>query len=313
MDDKGIDLTLVDPALVEALEDWLLMLSSARRASPHTLRAYRSDAENFIGFLAQHLGKRPGIADLRALEVRDFRAYLSKRRTDGADAPALARALSALKAWFKFLRRQGLVENDALNLMRAPKRAKRLPRPLDEAKAKQAVEEAALLHDLPWVNARDVAIVTLLYGCGLRLSEALSLTWGDIPLKETLRIKGKGGKTRLVPVIPMVREAVDDYARLSPFVLEKGDVLFRGVRGGPLNPRMVQLLMQNLRGRLGLDDSATPHALRHSFATHLLSAGGDLRAIQELLGHASLKATQIYTKVDMAHLMDTYGKAHRRA
>lgn len=310
---SSLDFTLVEAELEQVVQDWLNMLQSARRVSPHTLRAYTHEMATFLGFLTQHLGHACGIHDLKRMETRDFRAYLASRRTTGVSPATIARALSALKAFFRYLKKQDLVHNDALSLVRAPKAPKRVPRPIEETKAKEVLDEASIMHETPWIAARDTAVIALLYGCGLRLSEGLSLTYADVPLKDTLRIMGKGGKERIVPVLPAVREAVAEYTKLLPFALERKDALFRGARGGPLNPRQVQGLMQHIRGRLGLDDSATPHALRHSFATHLLSAGGDLRAIQSLLGHASLSTTQIYTKVDASRLMDVYGKTHRRA
>ncbi|RME68374.1 MAG: recombinase XerC, partial [Alphaproteobacteria bacterium] len=207
----------------------------------------------------------------------------------------------------------GLASNDALAAVRGPRRHRRLPRPLDEPSARQLVDAAAHSTAPAWVSARDVAVTALLYGCGLRVSEALSLRRRDAPLPDMLRITGKRGKTRLVPVLPLVARAVDDYVRSLPFTLAPSDALFRAKRGGALGPRQVQALLANLRVRLGLPASATPHALRHSFASHLLAAGGDLRSIQELLGHASLATTQVYTKVEPSHLLAVYGKAHPRA
>lgn len=310
---EHIDFTTVSPELEHCVQDWLKSLSTAQRVSPHTLRAYTSELSAFLAFLSPHLGKAATLNDLQELQTRDFRAYLASRRINDVSAATIARAISALKAFFRYLKKQHLVQNDALGLIRAPKAPKRVPRPIEKNKAREVLDEATIMNAEPWLAARDTAIIALLYGCGLRLSEALSIQYGNMPLKDSLVIKGKGGKERLIPVLPAVQDAVSDYCTLLPFALEKSDVVFRGARGGPLNPRQVQGLMQHIRARLGLDDSATPHALRHSFATHLLSAGGDLRAIQSLLGHASLSTTQIYTKVDSARLMDVYGKSHRRA
>ncbi|MFZ5608164.1 MAG: tyrosine recombinase XerC [Pseudomonadota bacterium] len=302
-----------DPALTAALTGWLGELRALRRASPHTLIAYEHEARVFLGFIARHQGGPPDLAALARLQVRDFRAYLAHLRGKGLASASVARALAAVRGFFRYLKKRGLADNSALAALKTGRAAKPVPRPLPPDKALALLDMAGMEASAPWIGARDGALLTLLYGAGLRIGEALALTWGDLPLGEALRVTGKGGKTRLVPILPAARDAVDVYAAALPFVLEKTDALFRGARGGPLAARQAQLLIARLRGALGLPDSATPHALRHSFASHLLAAGGDLRTIQELLGHASLATTQVYTKVDAGRLMEIYAKAHPRA
>ena len=292
---------------------WLAYLAHERRASPRTLDSYGAVITNLISFLEQHRGETltlEGCADLRAAE---FRAWLAFRRTGDhpLSARSLSHALSATRAFFAYLDRRLGVENAQLALVRGPKVKPTLPRPVSEQSARDLLDEAATDEDRqPWERTRDMAVLILLYGCGLRISEALSLTRKDAPLGETLRITGKGGKTRLAPVLPVVAEAVAAWLDACPFALGPDDALFRGKRGGPLGPRAVQADMAILRGRLGLPSSATPHALRHAFATHLLGAGADLRSIQELLGHASLSTTQKYTAVDAEGLLEVYRRAH---
>lgn len=292
-------------------------LKSEKRASAYTLRNYSATLERFDDFLTGHLGGAASLADLAALETRDFRAFLAQRRNEGLAPPSIKLELSALKTFYAFLRKRTDIENDAISIMRGPKAKERLPRPINEADAGALIEAAGTIMTTTrkenWEQARDAALITLLYGAGLRISEALSLRWGDAPLGETLRITGKGAKTRAVPVIPAAREAVDVYVKLCPFGGEADDPLFFSTRGKPLSATLAQRTMAKLRAALGLPDSATPHALRHSFATHLLSAGGDLRAIQELLGHSSLAATQRYTKIDRDSLIRVFDKAHPRA
>ncbi len=299
-----------------AVEDWASNLKSTRRVSPHTYGAYTHEAELFFAFLHDHLGVPAGLNDLKALRPADFRGYLAKRRSGNGDKPlanrSVARALSALRSLFRYLDRQKIVSNAALSTLRAPKIPHAVPKPLSAEDTKRAIADIDLNDGEAWVNARDVAIITLLYGCGLRISEALNMNGADIPKGDSMTITGKGNKTRLVPVLAVVRDAIDAYMTLCPFAIEKDGPLFYGVKGKRLNPRMVQRLMQLTRSRLGLPDSATPHALRHSFATHLLAGGGDLRTIQELLGHASLSTTQMYTDVDTEQLLSVYEKAHPR-
>lgn len=293
--------------------DWLAYLAGARRLSAHTIAAYGRDVRDFFGFLQAHLGGQAGLAQLQALQISDFRAWLAHRRGDGLNSASLARAISGLRNFFRFLQKTGVLENAAIGGLRGPKIPHGVPKPLSAPQALRIVADAGDLAGEPWIGLRDVAVLSLLYGCGLRVSEALGLNRSAAPLGDTLRILGKGGKERLAPVLPIVAEAVQAYLAYCPYKLSPGDPLFVGARGKRLSPRIVQLGMQRLRGALDLPDSATPHALRHSFATHLLSAGGDLRTIQELLGHASLTSTQRYTEVDAARLLDVYGAAHPRA
>jgi len=300
----------------EALAAWLEHLEKERRASPRTLEAYGFAARRYLAFLELHRGGAPSLADMGSVTPAEVRAWLAHLR--GGDHPlsprSLSQALSAIRTFHRFLDRRLATPNATIALVRGPKVRPGAPRPVSEDQARGLLAEPMLDPDREdWEAARDEAVLTLLYGCGLRISEALSLVRADAPLGPSLRITGKGSKTRLVPVLPAVRAAVDAYLALVPFVLSPGEPLFRAKRGGPLSPRHVQAAVQLLRGRLGLPDSATPHALRHSFATHLLGAGADLRSIQELLGHASLSTTQRYTQVDAAGLLAAYEKAHPRA
>jgi integrase/recombinase XerC len=292
--------------------DWLAALAHERRASPHTLRAYGDDCERFISFLHDHLGAAVNERALAKLSPADIRAFITLRRKEGLGGRGVQRALAAIRSFFNYLSRENILENPAPRAIRSARVPRNLPRPLSEADAKRTLEEAGE-HDIEWLAARDVALLTLLYGMGLRISEALNLKRGDAPLGDTLLILGKGRKERIVPVLPAVREAVDAYISVCPFAGAPGSPLFISRRGKPMSAREAQLLMQNLRGRLGLSERATPHALRHSFATHLLANGSDLRSLQELLGHASLSTTQNYTKLETEKLMDAYTKAHPRA
>jgi integrase/recombinase XerC len=296
----------------ELTRAWLASLAHERRLSPHTLRAYGDDAERFLGFFALYRGGAVTLSALRALRPADVRAFLSQRRAEGLGPRGVQRALAALRSFYRYLERENLAGSAALRSVRSPKLPRTLPRPLSEADALRAIDEAGVEEE-PWIAARNAALITLLYGTGLRISEALSLKRGDTPLGETLTILGKGNKERAVPIIPAVREAVEHYAQTCPFARARADALFLSRRGKPMSPREAQGLMQTLRGRLGLPSSATPHALRHSFATHLLTNGGDLRAVQELLGHASLSTTQKYTEVEGARVLAVYEAAHPRA
>jgi integrase/recombinase XerC len=301
----------------EALQEFTVWLETERRASDKTIEAYQRDIANFIAFLVEHLGQEPHVSDLARLSRHDVIAWLAKRRSqDNLAASSRARAASSLRAFFKFLDRRLDSANARAMMFETPKRPHRLPRPLPESLAPKAIEIASESEgeDVPeWVLARDAAILSLLYGAGLRLSEALGLTGKDVPAPESLRVLGKGRKVRLVPLIKPVRDAVNAYVKLCPYAAAPDEPIFRGLRGGPLNPRLVQRLMEKLRFKLGLPETATPHAMRHSFATHLLANGGDLRSIQALLGHASLSTTQIYTGVDAARLMKVHAEAHPRA
>lgn len=301
-----------------ALDAWIDYLAKERRASPRTLESYRYGVCAYLEFLQRHRGGGLALDDLKTVSTADVRAFLAARRqggeAGGLSPRSLSQNLSAMRSFHKWLDRRLGVANDAVALVRGPKIKPTVPRPVSEDQARGLLREAAEDVALePWEAARDAAVLTLLYGCGLRISEALSLTRADAPLGETLRITGKGGKTRIAPVLPAVREAVDEYVRRAPFALSPDLPLFRAKRGGTLSPRHMQATMAKLRGALGLPDRATPHALRHSFATHLLGAGADLRSIQELLGHASLSTTQKYTAVDAAGLLAVYTKAHPRA
>jgi integrase/recombinase XerC len=301
----------------EAVEDWLAYLSVERQLAANTAEAYARDISQFLAFLAGHLNKLPDMKQLLALKARDVRAFLAARRGEGVGSRSLARTLSALRMFYKFLERRGYGKNDAIRSVALPNLPHSVPKPLTAPKATALIDGADLAgEDVPeWVVARDTAVLALLYGSGLRISEALSLERREAPVKgrDMLRVTGKGSKTRVVPVLPIVREAVEHYLKLCPLKLGSDDPLFVGVRGKQLSPRLIQLRIARARAVLGLPETATPHALRHSFATHLLGAGADLRAIQELLGHASLSTTQGYTEVDRAHLLKAYTSAHPRA
>jgi integrase/recombinase XerC len=299
----------------EALGAWLEHLAHERRLAGNTLQAYGRIGRLYLAFLERHRGGPQRLADLGDVTAAELRAHLAERRS--GDHPLAARSisqtLSAIRAFHGFLDRRCATPASQLALVRGPRIKPSLPRPVSEDQARGLLQETeADPEAAPWEAARDRAVLTLLYGCGLRISEGLSLVRSDAPLPQTLRITGKGGKTRLAPVLPAVREAVDGYLAVQPFPLAPADALFRARRGGPLTPRHVQAMVQRLRGRLGLPASATPHALRHSFATHLLGAGADLRSIQELLGHASLSTTQKYTAVDARRLLVAYASAHPR-
>ncbi len=302
----------------EALQEFSVWLEAERRSSENTIEAYVRDVSHFINFLTTHIGGEPHVSDLKGLSRHDVIAWLAKRRSeDGLAASSRARAASSLRAFFKFLDRRLDAPNARAMMFETPRRPNRLPRPLPEKIAPKTIEiagEGDPVIDMPeWALARDAAILSLLYGAGLRLSEALALSGKDVPAPQTLRVMGKGRKVRLVPLIQPVREAVNAYVKICPFPAAADEPIFRGLKGGPLNPRIVQRLMESLRHRLGLPETATPHALRHSFATHLLANGGDLRSIQALLGHASLSTTQIYTAVDAARLVKIHSESHPRA
>jgi integrase/recombinase XerC len=300
--------------LAQARLDWMHWLKHERRLAGHTLEAYQRDVDTFLGFLVQHRGEDLTLASLPDLTASDLRAYLARRRQ--ANTPfgdrSVARALAGIRSFFSFLDRRRGLSNTSLSFVRGPKIKPALPRPVSSEVAFELIDLAEEAEE-PWIGARDTAVLTLLYGCGLRISEALGLTGAEFPLPSTLRILGKGQKTRLVPTLPVAREAIAAYAKLCPYPILADGPLFLGARGGPLRARLVQASMAKLRGQLGLADSATPHALRHAFATHLLQSGGDLRSIQELLGHASLSTTQRYMEIDPAHMIAVFSKAHPRA
>ena len=283
--------------------------------SPKTIEAYRRDVLQFLSFLAGHLGGAPSLRELAALEPADVRAFMAARRSDGIGSRSLMRILAGARAFARFLERNGKGKVGALSAVRAPKIAKTLPRPLTPNAAKQFADPDLPAGDgrEPWIHARDAAVLALLYGAGLRISEALGLKRAEAGRGDAVTVTGKGRKQRMVPVLPQVQKLIADYVALCPYELDDTGPLFVGAKGGPLSPRVVQLAMARLRGALGLPETATPHALRHSFATHLLARGGDLRSIQELLGHASLSTTQIYTEVDAERLIEAYRSAHPRA
>jgi integrase/recombinase XerC len=300
----------------EALAAWLDYLANERRASPRTVSAYSDNVRRYLEFLEVHRGERLSLQVMGELPASDLRAYLASRRQGEhpLSPRSLSQSLSSIRSFHRHLDRRYGVANAALELVRGPKVKPGAPRPVTEDQAQGLIREVEADGDRDaWETARDAALLTMLYGCGLRISEALSLKRSDAPLGSSLRIVGKGSKTRIAPILPAVSEAIDAYVAAMPFGLAPDDALFRAKRGGPYSPRHAQALMQSLRARLGLPASATPHALRHSFATHLLGAGADLRSIQELLGHASLSTTQRYTQVDAAALLGAYAKAHPRA
>ena len=293
------------------IDAWLRELRTIRRLAPNTLTAYTRDLFQFLVFLSEHEGGPVSLRTLRNARTADFRAFMAVRRRVEISSRSLARNLSALKSFFDFLERNDVLKNDAIGLVSTPKRPATLPKALTVTEAKETIEATAKLEDTPWIAARDMAVLALCYGAGLRISEALGLLRSDLD-DTALRVTGKGGKTRLVPLIGPVRKYITSYLALCPFTLPASEPVFRGAKGGVLSPRLIQLRVQQLRSALGLPPSATPHALRHSFATHLLGAGGDLRTIQELLGHASLSTTQIYTRVDTEQLLGAYRAAHPR-
>jgi integrase/recombinase XerC len=303
---------LTDPDAAALAARWADYLRNDRRRSLHTVRAYVATAHRFMDFLSEHSGGSIGQSDLLALGGRDLRAFLARRRADGLGASSAARELSAVRAFLRYAGEQS-GSHAVLPRTRAPKRPRTLPRPVAPRDAMELAQDAADAASAPWIGARDLAILLLLYGAGLRVAEAMSLTARSLPIGSTLRVTGKRSKTRIVPIVPAVREAVEDYRRQCPYPLTGDAPLFVGARGARLNPDLVRRSVANARRRLGLPDTLTPHALRHSFATHLLARGVDLRALQELLGHASLSSTQIYTAVDAARLLDVYRHAHPRA
>ena len=303
----------LSPALRDALSTWLTHIKALDGVATNTITAYAHDVGGFLDFIARHRGTTEGLAAYATIPQTDLRAWMAQERGRGVSARSLARALSAVKNFTAWLADREGADATTLLSARGPKFRRKLPRPLDKDAARQVIDTIGDNARLDWIGARDTAVVTLLYGCGLRISEALGLTGGANPLPDVIRIKGKGGKERLVPVLPAAAKAVARYATLCPYDLSANGALFRGAKGGPLNARLIALVMEKTRAQMGLPATATPHALRHSFATHLLAAGGDLRSIQELLGHASLSTTQAYTAVDAARLMEVYDRAHPRA
>jgi integrase/recombinase XerC len=305
------------PDLADEAKTWIAHLAGERRVSPHTAEAYARDLRQFLQFLRDHLGEPPSLASLLELTSADLRAFLASRRREEIGSRSLLRALAGIRSFARFLERQGKGKLGMFAAVRTPKLARNLPKPLSVPGARDLAEVESRAGETrpPWILARDAAVLALLYGSGLRISEALGLKRADAPVagRDQITVLGKGRKTRAVPVIRKVQEAIEAYLALCPFSLSLDGPLFVGARGGPLSPRIIQLAVERMRGALGLPDTATPHALRHSFATHLLSRGGDLRTIQELLGHASLSTTQLYTAVDTARLLAAYSSAHPRA
>lgn len=301
------------PDLEARLREWTDWLHHEKNMSRHTLRAYSSDVGHFIAFLCDHLGHPPSLDDLSGVSIRDFRAWMSRKAMDGTSNASRARSLSGIKNFLGWLDRQGIMHNAAIQTVRSPKKPHTLPRPLHEQQARDLLNNAGLTAADDWVGQRDRALFTLLYGCGLRIDEALSLDVGDMPRDEFIRVRGKGNKERQVPVIGIVEAALKTYLEACPFPAEDSRALFLGVRGGRLNQGVAQKAMRKVRKTLGLPENATPHALRHSFATHLLQNGANLREIQELLGHASLSTTQRYTEINAEELLKAYKAAHPRA
>lgn len=304
---------MISPAARDALQGWLDAQKALKGAADNTVTAYARDVADFLAFMTQHNGEAQGLGPISRLGISDMRSWMAHERGRDVGARSLARKLSAVKSFYRWLSEREVFDASAVLSTRSPKFQRKLPRPLAEDAARQMIDTLEMQSATPWVAARDQAVVTLLYGCGLRISEALGLTGDDLPLGTALRIRGKGGKERIVPLIPAAREAVETYLSLCPHDITPGSPVFRGVRGGALSPRLIQKVVEKTRAQLGLPATATPHAMRHSFATHLLNAGGDLRAIQELLGHASLSTTQVYTGVDTARLMEVYQRAHPKA
>lgn len=308
-------LLIATPRLRQAQKLWQQALANERRLSASTLAAYDRDLDVFFSFLTMHQGEVTDVSHFQILKPMDVRSFMASQRQTGLSSRSLARTMAGIRSFVRHLESRNMATSAPFAAVNTPKYSKGLPKPLTIEKATNLIDPSQSLEEDPWVIARDSAILALLYGCGLRISEALGLNVQEAPIegRDALTITGKGNKQRRVPVLPIVQKAVTHYLARCPFELEPKDKLFRGVKGGPLNPRMVQRTVEKMRGSLGLPETATPHALRHSFATHLLANGGDLRTIQELLGHASLSTTQSYTQVEMGELMDIYQKAHPRS
>ena len=306
------------PDVAAEIERWHSYLANERRMSAKTVEAYSRDTSQFLGFLSEHLGGRISLGALRRLAPQDVRAFMASRRAAGIGSRSLMRGLAGARSFARFLERNGKGQVGALAAVRMPKISKTLPKPLAITTAKDMIDTDLRAGEErePWILARDAAVLALLYGSGLRISEALDLRRKELPAPgkgDAITVTGKGNKKRMVPVLPRVLQLITEYLALCPYDVRSDGPLFVGAKGGPLSPRIVQLVMARLRGALGLPETATPHALRHSFATHLLARGGDLRSIQELLGHASLSTTQIYTAVDSERLLEVYRSAHPRA
>ena len=292
---------------------WLDWLAHERQLANNTQTAYLHDLEVFMGFMAKHLGSAVRLIDLQNLSSRDFRAYMTSIQLSGLSKSSIVRAISTIKNFFRYLERQISIKNDSINLLKPPKLAHSIPKALTENDAKTSLKTSGIIAKIPWIGFRDMAILHLLYGCGLRISEALNMNGDEIPIAETITITGKGGKQRLVPILTEVRNALENYIDACPYIIELDGPLFFGAQGKRLNSAIIQRTMRRIQELLGLASTATPHALRHSFGTHLLLSGADLRAIQELLGHTSLSTTQRYTEVNSAHLIEVHKKAHPRS
>ena len=308
-----VKLEVISPAQLNLVDDWLSVKSALEGSSPNTLVAYRRDLLNFLSFLTIHSGNKNGASQLDSIDQVSMRSWIAENRRSGKTSRSIARQLSSVKSFYKWFAKRRGIDPTMVLITKAPKFQKKLPRALSKEAAKEISQSIDLTDNEPWVIARDTAVILLLYGCGLRISEALSLKYSEMPLTDTLKIQGKGDKFRIIPILQIAREAVENYLNTLPFTLNGNDNIFRGVRGGSLNPRSIQLVMKLIREKLGIASNATPHSLRHSFATHLLTSGADLRSIQELLGHSSLSTTQIYTSVDSSRLMDVYSKTHPKA
>ena len=308
-----VKLEVISPAQLNLVDDWLGVKSALEGSSPNTLVAYRRDVLDFLSFLTIHSGNKNGASQLDSIDQVSMRSWIAENRRSGKTSRSIARQLSSVKSFYKWFAKRRGIDPTMVLITKAPKFQKKLPRALSKEAAKEISQSIDLTDNEPWVIARDTAVILLLYGCGLRISEALSLKYSEMPLTDTLKIQGKGDKFRIIPILQIAREAVENYLNTLPFTLNGNDNIFRGVRGGSLNPRSIQLVMKLIREKLGIASNATPHSLRHSFATHLLTSGADLRSIQELLGHSSLSTTQIYTTVDSSRLMEVYSKTHPKA
>ena len=308
-----VKLEVISPAQLNLVDDWLGVKSALEGSSSNTLVAYRRDVLDFLSFLTIHSGNKNGASQLDSIDQVSMRSWIAENRRSGKTSRSIARQLSSVKSFYKWFAKRRGIDPTMVLITKAPKFQKKLPRALSKEAAKEISQSIDLTDNEPWVIARDTAVILLLYGCGLRISEALSLKYSEMPLTDTLKIQGKGDKFRIIPILQIAREAVENYLNTLPFTLNGNDNIFRGVRGGSLNPRSIQLVMKLIREKLGIASNATPHSLRHSFATHLLTSGADLRSIQELLGHSSLSTTQIYTSVDSSRLMDVYSKTHPKA
>mgnify|MGYP003122592189 FL=1 len=310
---SSFTLDLITPEARDAMQTWLSHERALKNAAKNTLTAYEIDVENFMAFMAHHRDGPPGLEALTGLQTRDMRAWMAHERSGGVGGRSLARGLSAVRTFFRWLEQRHDVDAVRVLATRTPKFTNKLPRPLSETAAVDMIEAVDTQAAEHWIGARDAAVLTMLYGCGLRINEALELTGSDYPLADVMHITGKGEVDRIVPVLSVVKNAVARYVELCPFAIQKDLPLFRGLRGGRLNAGLVQKAMRSARMTLGLPATVTPHAMRHSFATHLMNAGGDLRAIQQLLGHETLQSTQGYTAVSNARLLEVYNASHPKA